>query len=246
MAPGSGREFFQFHRDLMNEFFVWNNVHHAAPSADIAAWHTIPAELKVPETGWPLPWPGLDLAAAETRINSNSPPFVNDDALGIFVEGTIHNWIHGAVAAAPAFHLAAAEQEVISGFHSVKSTWFYKIHGLVDLLWSRYLHPKNIIKDVIDTTPKAFFKETLDTKHHIKEVIDVVPKHVFEVPPKMISEVPDPFKPTIDPAIIESLTQRVALLEGRVKVKKSPFIKPFMRPEVGRAILNVDPKMMQE
>ncbi|MDQ0562213.1 hypothetical protein QO004_004018 [Rhizobium mesoamericanum] len=240
-SVGSGHEFFQFHRDLMNEFFTWNNIHHAVGSTEIAAWHSIPAELKVPETGWPSPWPGLDLAAAETRINSNSPPFVNDDALGIFAEGTIHNWIHGAVAAAPAFHLSPEEQDIISHFHSVKSTWFYKIHGLVDLWWSRFLHPKNVVKDTIDTPPKAIIIDV--TKPHI---IDVPSKHIFDIPPKLISEAPDPFKPTIDPAVIESLTHRIAQLEGRAKVKKSPFIKPFMRPEVGHEIMNVDPKKTPE
>jgi hypothetical protein len=54
-TPGSGREFFQFHHDVVNEFFAWNNVHHAASAGDLAAWFTVPVELKVPETGWPNP-----------------------------------------------------------------------------------------------------------------------------------------------------------------------------------------------
>jgi len=241
-TAGSGQEFFQFHHDLMIEFFAWNNAHHAASASDLAAWGSIPAALKVPETGWPSPWAGLDLAADEMRVRLNSPPFMNDDALGIFIEGGIHNWIHGAVAAAPSFHLAPDEQDVISGFHSVKSTYFYKIHGLVDLWWNRFLHPKNTIKDIIDVPPKAYFKEVIDsTKHHIKEVIDTNPKLVVEIPPKIIAEVPDPFRPSLDPAIIESLMERLEILESRVHAKKSPFIKPLMRPEVGRGIMNDSP-----
>lgn len=77
-SPGSGHEFFQFHKDLMDEFFAWNNVHHAASSSDIAAWTAIPVELKVAETGWPNPGFGPNLANAEARINSNTPPFASD------------------------------------------------------------------------------------------------------------------------------------------------------------------------
>lgn len=236
----SGREFLQFHRDLMGEFFAWNNVHNAVPASALTAWTAIPAALKVPETGWPVPWPGLDLAASEARITSNSPPFLNDDALGIFIETTIHNWIHGAVAAAPSLGLAADEQDVIAHLHSVKSTWFYKIHGLVDLYWNRYLHPKHLLKEIVDVPPKALFKDLHDAKNHLKELVDThpVPKHVFEIPPKLIAETPDPLRPSFDPAVLEDLAERVAILEGRVQAKKSPFIKPLMRPEVGHGIMN--------
>jgi hypothetical protein len=233
-TPGSGQEFFQFHRNLMNEFFAWNNVHHAVADSLLTAWHSIPAELKVTETGWPNPWPGLDLAAAETRVDSDSPPFVNDDALGIFVEGTIHNWIHGAVAAAPAFGLSPEEAGIISGFHSVKSTWFYRIHGLMDFYWSRFLHPKNRIKDIVDAPPKFWLAES----KHIRDITEIPKRLVFEIPPKLIAEIPDPVGPQIDPAFLTELHNRVLALESRVKEKKSPFIKPFMRPEAGMEITN--------
>src|SRR5260370_19785774 len=63
-APGSGHEFFQFHLDVINQFFAWNNVHHAAAPADIAGWTAIPMELKMPETGWPTP-PGFCINLAD-------------------------------------------------------------------------------------------------------------------------------------------------------------------------------------
>src|SRR5437899_11869750 len=50
-TPGSGTEFLTFHRNLMNEFFTWNNVHHAATATQIAAWTSIPAILKT-DAGW--------------------------------------------------------------------------------------------------------------------------------------------------------------------------------------------------
>jgi hypothetical protein len=243
-TPGSGREFFQFHRDLMNEFFAWNNVHQVAPANSIAAWSNIPPELKVPETGWPNPWPGLDLAASEARIKTNTPAFINDDALGIFVETMIHNWIHGAVAAAPAFGLPAAEQSIISGFHSIQSTWFYKIHGLVDLWWSRFLHPKSVVKDVVDTGVKAHFKEVIDVKTHFKEILDVPKPHkefkekdlIEGDVGKRFADAPDPMGPLVDPEIIANLSARVKQLEARLTIKKSPFIQPFQRPNVGESV----------
>jgi hypothetical protein len=192
----------------------------------------------------PIPWPGLDLAASENRINTNSPAFVNDDTLGIFVETTIHSWIHGAVAAAPAFNLPPAEQDIIAHFHSVQSTWFYKIHGLVDLWWTRYLNPKNFLKEIIDTRPKAEFKEIIDSaKTHIKEVIDVPhkgfkeQKDVFDVPGKNFGDTPDPFKQGVDPSLVLELAERVKQLEARSPVKLSPFIRPLMRPVVGEDIV---------
>src|SRR5256885_8317548 len=77
--PGSGREFLQFHRSLLDGFFAWNAVQPVAQRRDITARTAVPSELKVPETGWPHPWQGLDLAVAESRVSKNLPPFANED-----------------------------------------------------------------------------------------------------------------------------------------------------------------------
>src|SRR5262249_17566130 len=130
-TAGSGHEFLQFHSDLMNQFFAWNSVNQAASAADLAAWTAVPLELKLPETGWPTLGFNGNTAGAEGRIKSNVPPFASDDELGIHIETTIHNWIHGAVAASSILNLPSAEKTIIAGFRSVQSTFFYKIHGLV-------------------------------------------------------------------------------------------------------------------
>jgi hypothetical protein len=240
-TPGSGLEFFQFHRDLINEFFAWNNVNGGATAADIAAWNAVPAELKVPETGWPDPGFGGNLADAEARITSNSPPFADDDALGIFVETTIHNWIHGAVAGSSLLALPPAEQTIIAGFHSPQSTFFYKIHGLVQYWWDRWLHPKLHIKELIDT--KFMIKDFHDQKHYIKDIIDqqgkprikdIKEKDIFEGG-KLLVETFDP-RERVDPAILHQSMERLIRLEASVNKKRSPFIKPFMRPEVGHEV----------
>ena len=234
-SAGSGHEFLQFHKDLMNDFFNWNNLHNAASAADIAAWTGIPAELKLSETGWPNPGFGTDLAVAEARINSNSPPFATDDALGIHIETTIHNWIHGAVAASSILALPAAEKTIIAGFHSVQSTFFYKIHGLVQYWWDRWLHPKTHIKEIIDH--KVHIKDILDVhkpiiidtglgKLQVRDIID---------PRKMARDTIDPFRRIEDP-MIKTVLDRIAELEVKANTKRSPFIKPFMRPMVGETI----------
>jgi hypothetical protein len=247
-TPGSGHEFLQFHSDLMNQFFAWNAVYHGASASDLAAWTAVPSELKLPETGWPVPagFGGVNLADAEARINSNVPPFASDDALGIHIETTIHDWIHGAVAASSIFALSPAEKEIIRFFHSVQSTYFYKIHGLVQFWWNRWLHPKSHIKEIIDV-PKAQAKEVIDVvKSHFKEIIDTGPiKQIKDkdkdiVESKVAADVVDPFRPQGDPALIKNLIDQVALLQKQAGVKQSPFIQPFMRPMVGESIVKKD------
>jgi len=235
-TPGSGLEFLQFHKDLMQQFFAWNAINHAASSADLAAWTAVPAELKLPETGWPTPGFGPNLATAEARILTNTPPFGSSDELGIHVETTIHNWIHGAVAASSVLNLPAAEKAVIASLHSVASTYFYKIHGLVQYWWDQWLHPKTHFKEIIehkrvikDFEHKPFFKEAMDAgphKHFIKE----------KDKDKDLVEIPEFVNPLVDPEILTAFTKRIAELSLQAKVAKSPFIKPLMRPEMGKVI----------
>ena len=123
-SPGGGLEFLQFHRDFVARFRAW---YEAQPGADLAAitpWTAIPAPLKVPAvTNW-----NSSLATQEQRIVSNAPPFGSADELGEYIEGGIHNWIHGATA-------SAFNEPIVAGFHSPQSTYFYQIHGLVDRWW---------------------------------------------------------------------------------------------------------------
>jgi hypothetical protein len=206
-------------------------------------------ELKLPETGWPNPGFNGNLADAEARINSNVPPFANDDELGIHIETTIHNWIHGAVAASSILNLISAEKDIIRGFHSVQSTYFYKIHGLVQFWWNRWLHPKSHIKEISDA--KLVIKEINDTKTRIKEIIDIKAalKEVLDtggvkrikdkdkdIVESKIFDAVDPFRNQGDLALIQNVIEHLAQLQREAGVKRSPFIKPFMRPEVGAAV----------
>src|SRR6266516_221312 len=238
---GSGREFFQFHRTIMDEFFAWNAVHHAVETKDITAWTAVPSELKVPETGWPTPWSGLDLAVAEIRVHTNVPPFANDDELGIFAENTVLNWIHGAVAAAPAFNLDPAEQRIITGLRSLESTLFYKIYGLADFWWNQLRHPKSNFKEINDFGGSGRgFKEIVDFKaindfsgsgRGFKEIVDNPGGKEFK-------EIVDAYGgQAATPSLLTNLLERVKALEARLRIKKSPFIRPFQRPNVGASVV---------
>jgi tRNA pseudouridine-54 N-methylase len=124
--PGSGLEFFQFHRDFIRQFHAWYDSQPFADQEAVAEWTVLPVEVKDPSVGW-----NQNLAAQEQRITTNRPSFGSADALGQFVESGIHNWIHGAVA-------QAFGEPMVGTFHSPRSTLFYKIHGLVDLWWQRW------------------------------------------------------------------------------------------------------------
>jgi hypothetical protein len=123
-SPGGGLEFLTFHHTFMVQAFAWMATQTFNPSLDVSAWTSIPAELKAPELGWTE-----FTESEERRIVKNDPRYANADDLGTDIELGIHNsWIHGAVATH--FH-----EDVVGTFHSPQSTYFYKIHGLVDHWW---------------------------------------------------------------------------------------------------------------
>jgi hypothetical protein len=67
---------------------------------------------------------------------TNNPPFANEDEFGALVESTIHNWIHGAAS-------TKYNEPALGPIHtSPSSTFFFQIHGMVDLWWSRFLGAK--------------------------------------------------------------------------------------------------------
>jgi hypothetical protein len=101
----------------------------AQPNADrgaVAAWTQVPAELKDPALGW-----DTTLASAENRLTNDLFSFASADALGQFVEGGLHGFLHGA--AARHYH-----DPVVGTVHSPASTLFYRLHRLVQLWWDRW------------------------------------------------------------------------------------------------------------
>lgn len=125
---GSGLEFLTFHRTFIANFHAWYD---SQPNADldaVAAWTAIPQELKTPRTRWtPV------VAAQENRIVNNFPAFASADELSIYIENGIHNqWLHSAAG------IIYQEPNLFDPMTSPLSTYFYKIHGLIDHWWSQW------------------------------------------------------------------------------------------------------------
>ncbi|MFN2457858.1 MAG: hypothetical protein ABR502_06645 [Chitinophagaceae bacterium] len=259
-SAGAGIEFFQFHHDLMNQFLTWNTSHGTPiPASLLVAWTSVPSFLKVAAFGW-----NTTRSNAENRIKTNSPAFANDDELGIFVESTIHNWIHGATAtwlnsdADP-----SNDDSFIGGFHSPQSSYFYQIHGLMDLYWNRFLHPKPIISDVgvhkrlVKELVKEHIKDIKEFKENVKEIKekegkefgkefkekdkDIVEggggKHFLEGGGKNFAEGIDPRDPRkmLEDHTVRLMNDRISKMEWQ-KDNKKLFIRPAQRPNVGKGI----------
>ena len=232
--PGSGIEFLTFHRDFGVQFHAWYDGQPFADPAAVAPWQFIPTELK--QLTSPPHDPGIawnaNRASQETRIITNVPSFATEDEFGIFVETTIHNWIHGATA-------TAFNEPAVAGFHSPESTYFYQIHGLVDYWWSLR---KSRVRDAI-VTPPVDFKDVPDGhKSRIKDQIDTPPvgvKQVIDGQKSRIKDVVD--NPPVeergwppvfgDDLAVSQLMQRISVLE--TFVAGNAFIRPEERPEVG-------------
>jgi hypothetical protein len=141
-----GTDFLVFHRNFLGKMAAEYRALGGNPS-QIDPWLRVPNVLRTDAHGWNTTrtfcvardssgsctenWMGT-LAQASARIESNSPAFSTENAFGEFVEGTIHNWIHGATA------LEFDEPEVDPIHTSPSSTYFFRIHGMVDYWWSRF------------------------------------------------------------------------------------------------------------
>jgi len=101
--------------------------------------------------------------------------------------------------------------------------------------------------------PKSHFKEINDfgrSGRGFKEIVDFKEINDFGGSGRGFKEVVDnpggkEFKEIVDayggqaatPSLLTNLLERVKALEARLRIKKSPFIKPFQRPNVGASVV---------
>src|SRR5262249_51883340 len=126
-----------------------------------------------------------------------APDFVDDDDIGFFIESGIHNsFLHGAAA-------AVYNEPVVQTLHSPQSTYFYKIHGLVQHWWS--LWARRVV---------FHGKATLDPNEPVKNLTPDFAKGstVFH-PDRPVLTLSG--EPQFDPRQIISLVERVQRLEQR-------------------------------
>ncbi len=222
-APGSGLEFFTFHRDFLLHFHTWYDAQPGNDQNAVAPWTVIPPELKVAAAGWSTTW-----AQHETRITTNTPPFATADELGIFIETGIHNnFLHNAAGT------IYNEPLLFNPMTSPRSTHFYQLHGLISNWWNHWARLQ-----------KGLGKEIIDNKHHIKEVVkdkDISDKHLHKELVKELEKLPKEkdkdvfegggFGNPVDPmGVLHPLSQRVANLEQSMG---QAFIRASERPDVG-------------
>ena len=133
LNPGAGLDFLMFHRNYVQKALAWYNAQPGADPAAVTPWTSIPPELKRSVLGW-----NSGLASDESRIENDKRSFPSEDVLGRFIEfgefggNNIHGWLHGAAAS----HYA---EPILTSFDSPRSTYFYKLHGLVDHWWQQYV-----------------------------------------------------------------------------------------------------------
>jgi hypothetical protein len=132
-ATNQGQDFLNFHHQFLQKVFQWFGTQSAEYQSqyDLSpSWAAIPMELKTdPATGWDSLF-----ASEEQRITTFLPAFSGENEFGSFIELGIHNnYLHGACA------IHYHDPNIGSPMTApVISTWFYKIHGLVDRWWAAY------------------------------------------------------------------------------------------------------------
>jgi len=217
--PGSGAEFLDFHHQFVSDVKTWYAAQPGANMSKLAAWSSFPndlAQAHSPEL--------VDYQA----YASNASNFTSEDALGIYVEHE-HDFVHGYIATlyqTPAF----------GTFDSCKYFLFYQWHGMIDAWRGNWLvHHKRALKDVIDAGGGKFIRDNKAIhvdKLHKELLVDIVGKHVPDIPPKSPKEVVEvPGRPEGgDPATVQ-LADRLSKLE--TVVHRQAFIRSKARPKVG-------------
>jgi hypothetical protein len=125
-----GEDFLRFHTDYLNRLREAYDAQ--GLTASISPWYTLPPEMKDPANGWTT-----SLQNAENAIKTLIDPttgarFASFDRFGIFLEGQYHNALHGIAR-------RAYGETIVGGFMSPASTYFFKIHGLIETHKRRFL-----------------------------------------------------------------------------------------------------------
>jgi len=225
--PGSGKEFLDFHHQFIIDFHIWYDAQSFADQSVVAAWSSIPAQVKAGA------WGPTDINNFETQAN-NPSAFATEDDLGRFIE-PVHNQGHGIIA-------TVFNDPLMGPIHtSVMSTFCYQWHGIIDLWRNKWL---NAHKSRIAEVPSAGISAA-------KALADTAPKSlIFEVPPKTLKEALDTVAPKAikdaadvipvpglgpgpDPtALLQQLARRVTEIEVGLATGRS-FIHSAERPDTG-------------
>lgn len=105
--PGSGKEFLNWHHGFISRYKLWRK-QNGEPTINV--WSKIPSKLN------PIP-PNLN--------PPNVMAFNTLDKFGIFLEDGVHVLLHNRAA-------IVYNEPVLTTFESPRSSYFWKLHGLID------------------------------------------------------------------------------------------------------------------
>lgn len=137
-CPTSGAEFMRFHRNFLSRLRDDALAKGVAP-AELTAWQrpygtslsAFPDEIRATST-WSFGALGTVEARVQSFKNDNNARFASLEEFGTYVEGRIHNYLHGAAQEAyPNDSIGAVTM-------SPASTYFFKIHGWVEWQFLRF------------------------------------------------------------------------------------------------------------
>lgn len=124
-----GEDFLLWHRNYLER--LRDEYERQRLTSNIAPWYRLPPEMKDSRNGWTAA-----LQTAETNIrnlvNGSGQRFASLDEFGTYLENFYHNSLH-------AIAQRAYGESVVGGFMSPRSTYFFKIHGLVEHHLQRFL-----------------------------------------------------------------------------------------------------------
>jgi hypothetical protein len=104
---------------------------------DITPWYAVPNDGMRDRTRTTCPWDSAMDAAEQNIVNNTDPnnggkPFANLEAYGTYIEQSYHNRLHCMA------QQAYGETSIGPVASSPTSTYFFKIHGLVEYYFLRY------------------------------------------------------------------------------------------------------------
>lgn len=128
--PGSGLEFLQFHRGLIEQFRNWLSNNGRAP---LTPW--IPTLSQIPNhPGWRSTFTSSKNTLSGSRSQLQAR-FASADALGIFIEPGIHGLVHTAFAPPPVGN--GIDPVFANLMTAPRSIRFWRWHYWIDRVWTR-------------------------------------------------------------------------------------------------------------
>lgn len=130
-SSGRGTAFLKFHRNFLER--LRDDFERQGVSADITPWYRVPTAIT--QSGL---WTSADRAAEQAVLTMVDPAtgqrFASLDRFGAFIEAEYHNRIHSYAAS------VYGETILNNAGMSPKSTYFFKIHGLIEWHLQRFLN----------------------------------------------------------------------------------------------------------